>query len=74
MARQPSNLGVLSREADVVMGEAEAKASLMKNQKNATMVAAVLLFMFVLGVFADSSIFRDVAIMGTLILQGLRSR
>jgi hypothetical protein len=60
-------------KADQIIGEAHGTVSLMKKQKNAMMVAAILLFMFIMGVVSDSAIFRDVAIMGTLILQGMRS-
>jgi hypothetical protein len=60
-------------KADQLIAEAHGPVSLMKKQKNAMMVAAILLFMFIMGVVSDSAIFRDVAIMGTLILQGMRS-
>jgi len=74
MSRDPANIKMLSRELDVAMGEAEAKVSLMKNQKNAMIVAAVLLGLFVIGYLADVEKLMLVAIFGTMILQGMRSR
>jgi hypothetical protein len=74
MSREPAKIGALDRELECAMGEAESKVSLMKNQKNAMIVAAVLLTMFLIGFLADVEKLMLLGIFGTLILQGMRSR
>jgi UPF0716 family protein affecting phage T7 exclusion len=57
-----------------MISEAEAHVSLMKNQRNAMVVAGILLAVFVIGLLTDAVGLMLLAIFGTQILQGMRSR